>query len=108
MAFINPEFTLAKLSIKLMVSQSLKHDSEMLYMYVANEDHKKLVHVQHEYRVHEVHDVFWHICQPKRHDKILIKPVSLRERCLGDIFGMDFNLMITRVKINLGEHLGSC
>jgi hypothetical protein len=48
-----------------------------------------------------------HIRQPKRHDKILIKPVTHRESYLGDIFGTDLNLMIARVKINLVEHLGS-
>jgi hypothetical protein len=47
------------------------------------------------------------ICQPKRHDKILIKPVSHRESRLGDIFITDFNLMIAGAEINLGEHLGS-
>jgi hypothetical protein len=99
-----------------MVSQLLKHDSKMLFMffhtlsiykYVVNEDHNKLVHLRHEYGVHEVHEVCWHICQPKRHDKILIKHVSRRESRLGDIFSTDFNLMIVRAEINLGEHLGS-
>jgi hypothetical protein len=46
------------------------------------------------------------ICQPKRHDKILMKLVSRRESRLGDIFGMDFNLMIAEAEINLREHLG--
>jgi hypothetical protein len=48
------------------------------------------------------------IHQPKRHDKILIKPVSRRESRLGDIFITDFNLMIAGAEINLGEHLGFC
>jgi hypothetical protein len=47
------------------------------------------------------------IYQPKRHDKILIKPVSHRESRLGNIFITDLNLMIAGVEINLGEHLGS-
>jgi hypothetical protein len=99
-----------------MVSQSLKHDSKMffmffrtlrIYMYVVDEDHNKLVQLRHEYRVHEMHEVCWCIRQRKRHDKILIKPVSQRESRLGDIFDMNFNLMIAGVEINLGEHLGS-
>jgi hypothetical protein len=48
------------------------------------------------------------ICQPKRHNKILIKPVSRRESRLGVIFIADLNLMIARAEIDLGEHLGSC
>jgi hypothetical protein len=47
------------------------------------------------------------ICQPKRHDKILIKLVSHRESRLGDIFGTDLNLIIAGAKINFGEHLDS-
>jgi hypothetical protein len=114
--FINPEFTLTKLRIELMIPQSLKHSSQMLFMfyrtpqiyeYVTDEDHDKSIQLWHEYGVHEVHEVCRHICQPKRHDKVVIEPISHRESSLGDIFGTNFNLMITRAKINLGEHLGS-
>jgi hypothetical protein len=99
-----------------MVSQLLKHDSEMLFMffrtlriykYVVDEDNNKLVQLRHDYRVHEMHEVCRCIHQPKRHDKILIKPVSHRESHLGDIFDTNFSLMIARAEINLGEHLGS-
>jgi hypothetical protein len=31
--FLNPELTLAKLSAQLVVSQLLKHDSKMLFMF---------------------------------------------------------------------------
>jgi hypothetical protein len=99
-----------------MVLQTLKHDSQLLFMifhtlriykYVVNEIHDKLVQLQHEYIVHEVHEVCRCIHQPKRHDKILIKLISRRESRLGDIFITDFNLMIAGAEINLGEHLGS-
>jgi hypothetical protein len=75
-----------------------------VYKYVINEDHNKLDQLRHEYGVHEVHEVCQRVCQPKRHDKILIKLVSHRESHLGDIFGMNLNLMVARAKINLGEH----
>jgi hypothetical protein len=78
-----------------------------LYKYVINENHDKLVQLRHEYRVHEVHEMCRCICQSKRHDKILIKPVSRRESRLGDIFITDFNLMIAGTEINLEKHLGS-
>jgi hypothetical protein len=48
-----------------------------------------------------------YISQPKRHNKILIKTISHRERCLGDIFGTDLNLMVVEAEMNLGEHSGS-
>jgi hypothetical protein len=114
--FNNLEFTLAKLCIELMIPQPLKHDSQMLFMfyrtlriyeYVIDEGHDKPVQLQHEYGVHEVHEVCWHIGQSKRHDKILIQPVSHSESSLGDIFGTNFNLMVAGAEINLEEHLGS-
>jgi hypothetical protein len=58
--------------------------------------------------VHEVHEVCRRICQPKRHNEVLVETVSHRESSLVDIFSMNFNLMIARAEINLGEHLGSC
>jgi hypothetical protein len=76
-------------------------------MYIVNENHNELVQLWHEYGVREVHEVCRCICQPKRHDKILIEFVSHSECSLGDIFGMDLNLVIIGVEINIGEHLGS-
>jgi hypothetical protein len=78
-----------------------------IYKYVVHEDHNKLVQLRHEYRVHEIHEVCQCIHQPKRHEKILIKHVSRRESHLGDIFSMNFNLMVARAEINLREHIGS-
>jgi hypothetical protein len=74
-----------------------------VHEYVINEDHDKPDQLRHEYGVHEVHEVCQRICQSKRHDKILIQPVSHSERCLGDIFGTNFNLMIAGAEINLGN-----
>jgi hypothetical protein len=62
--FAPPELTLAKLRIELMITQSLKHIVEMLFMlfltlrkdqYVVNEDHNKLVQLFHKNRVRQVH-----------------------------------------------------
>jgi hypothetical protein len=36
---------------------------------------------------------------------ILIHAISRGDGCLGNIFGMNLDLMIPRVEINLGEHL---
>jgi hypothetical protein len=59
--FTQPELTLAELRIKLMITQSLKHNTKILFMLfhrkeqdVINEDHNKLVHLFHENRVHEM------------------------------------------------------
>jgi hypothetical protein len=47
------------------------------------------------------------ICQPKGHNRILIKPISHRENRLGDIFGVNLNVTIPGQEINLGEQMGS-
>jgi hypothetical protein len=78
-----------------------------IYKYVINEHHDKLVQLRHEYGVHEVNEVCRCIRQPKRHDKIHIKPVPRRESRLGDIFITDLNLVIAGAEINFGEHLGT-
>jgi hypothetical protein len=78
--FLQLESTLAELGIKLMVSkslQSLQDNSEMLRMLlfvlgvdqdVINEDHNKLVQLQHEYKVHQVHEMCRSIGESKRHN----------------------------------------
>jgi hypothetical protein len=72
--FIDLELTLAKLQVNLVVSQSLKHDSKMPFMFlctlriyknVVNEHHDELVQLFHEYGVHEVHEASRLIGQPK-------------------------------------------
>jgi hypothetical protein len=64
--FLQPESTHAELGIELMVSKSLQNNLEMLRMLfftlgidqdVLNEDHDKLVQLQHEHGVHQVHEM---------------------------------------------------
>jgi hypothetical protein len=61
--FAQSELTLAELSIELMITQSLKHNVEMLFLAfrkdqdVIKEDHDKLVELFHENRVHQVHEL---------------------------------------------------
>jgi hypothetical protein len=64
--FLQTESTLAELGIELMVSKSLQNNLEMLHMLlftlgidqdVINEDHNKLVQLQHEHGVHQVHEM---------------------------------------------------
>jgi hypothetical protein len=68
---------------------------------VVNEDNNKLVQLRHEYGVHQVHEICRSIGEPKRHNKILIQPVPGGESCLRNVFRVDLNLMITRMKIDL-------
>jgi hypothetical protein len=79
-----------------------------IYQNVINEHHDELVQLQHENRVHELHEVCQCIRQSKWHDKIFVETISCREGRLGYTFGMNLDLVIVGAEINLGEHLGSC
>jgi hypothetical protein len=72
--FAQPELALAELCIELMITQSLKHNAEMLFMFfltlrkdqdIVNEDHDKLVQFFHENRIHQVHEMSGVVGQPK-------------------------------------------
>jgi hypothetical protein len=110
--FLQPESTLAEFGIELMVSKSLQNNTEMPHMLfftlridqdVVNEDNDKLVQLRHEYRVHQVHEMCRNIGESKWHNKILIQPVPGGETGLRNIFWADLDLMITRMKIDLGK-----
>jgi hypothetical protein len=108
--FAQPKLTLAELRTKLMITQSLKHNAEMILMIfltlrkgqdVINEDHDKLLQLFHENQVHQVHEVSGGIGQTKSHHQILIETVSGGESSLWNIFFTDLDLMIARTKVNL-------
>jgi hypothetical protein len=72
--FRQPERTLAELGIKLMVTKSLQDSTKMLLTLffilgvdqdVINEDHDKLIQLQHEYGVHQVHEMCMSIGESK-------------------------------------------
>jgi hypothetical protein len=78
---IQPKFTLGKLSIELMVSETLENNAQVLrmlflifeiYQDVFNENRNELVKFGYEYRIHEIHEVGRSICEPERYDQILI------------------------------------
>jgi hypothetical protein len=72
--FLQPENTLTKFGIELMVPKSLQNKVEMPHMLfftfgidqdVFTEDNDKLVQLQHEYKVHQVHEMCRSIGEPK-------------------------------------------
>jgi hypothetical protein len=114
--FGQPELAPAELHTQLMITQSLKHNVEMLFMLILTfrkdqdviyEYHDKHVQLFHENRVHQVHEVSRGVHQTKKHHQILIKTVSGGESSLWDIFFTDLDLMIARTKVNLQKDLCS-
>jgi Mg2+/Co2+ transporter CorC len=54
-----------------------------IYKIIVNEYHDKLVQLQHEDEVHEIHEVCQCIRQSKKHDEIFKETISFSEGCLG-------------------------
>jgi uncharacterized membrane protein len=57
--------------------------------------------------VHEVHEVGWGICETKGHDQELVKTITSGEASFWNVTRSNFDLVVTRMKINLGENFGS-
>jgi hypothetical protein len=112
--FLQPKCTFAELGIELMVVKSLQDNTKMLLMLffilgvdqdVINEDHIKLVQLQYEYIVHQVHEIYRSIGESKRHNQILIQPIPTGEESLRNVFQMDLDLMVTRMEIDLQKDI---
>jgi hypothetical protein len=111
-----PEFTFGELSIKLMISQMLKDNSEVFGMFflvfgidedIIDKDHDEFVELCHKHGVYKVHEVGWGIRKTKGHHQELVKTITSGESSFRNVTRSNFDLMITRTKVNLGEHFGS-
>jgi hypothetical protein len=109
---LQPECTLAKFGVELVVMKSLQYNPKMLLMFffspgvgqnVINEYHDKLIQLRHEHGIHQVHEMYRSIGESKRHNQILIQPVPGGECGSRNVLRTDLDLMITRTKIDLGE-----
>ena len=74
---------------------------------VVDEHNDKLVQKVHEDLIHEIHEISGGIGQSKRHDVVLIQPISGGKGSFWNVGGLDFQLMISSSKIYLGENSGS-
>jgi hypothetical protein len=111
-----PEFAFGELSIKLMISQTLKDNSEVFGTFflvfgidedIIDKDHDEFVELLHKHGVHEVHEVGWGIRETKGHYQELVKTVMSGEGGFRNVTRSNLDLMITRTKVDLGENLGS-
>jgi hypothetical protein len=71
---------------------------------VVNEDNYKFVQLRHEYRVHQIPKMYRSIGEHKRYNQICIQLVPDGESSLRNIFRIDLDLMISRMKIDLGKY----
>jgi hypothetical protein len=74
--FTQPELTITKLVIELVIPQLLQYQAQMFLMFsiilginqnVIDEYHDELIKIFHKHIVHHIHEVDWCIGQAKRH-----------------------------------------
>jgi hypothetical protein len=113
---LQPEFTFGELSIKLMISQTLKDNVEVFGMFflifgidedIIDKDHYEFVELRHKHGVHEVHEVGWGIRETKRHYQEVVKTITSGESGFRNVTRSNLDLMVTRTKVDLGENFGS-
>jgi hypothetical protein len=99
-----------------MISQTLKDNSEVFGVFflafgidenIIDKDHDKFIELRHKHGVHEVREVGWGIRETKRHYQELVKTITSGESGFRNVTRSNFDLMITRTKVNLGENFGS-
>jgi hypothetical protein len=82
-----------------MISQMLQDNAKMFGMFflvfgidqnVIDEDHYEFVVLRHEYRVHEVHEVGWGICETEGHDQKLIETITSGEGGFENVTKVEF------------------
>jgi hypothetical protein len=113
---IQPEFAFGELSVKLMISQTLQDNSEMFGILllifeidddIIDKDHYEFVELCHKHGVHEVHEVGWGIRETKGHHQELVKTITSGESSFRNVTRSNFDLVVTGMKIDLGENFGS-
>jgi hypothetical protein len=85
---LQQEFTFGELSIKLMISQTLKDNSEVFGMFflvfgidenIIDKDHYEFVELRHKHGDHEAHEVSWGIRETERHYQELVNTITSGE-----------------------------
>jgi hypothetical protein len=74
---------------------------------IIDKDHYELVELHHKHRVHEVHEIGWGICETKEHHQELVKTITSGESSFRNVTRSNFDLVVTRTKIDLGGNFGS-
>jgi hypothetical protein len=74
---------------------------------IIDKDHYEFVELRHKHGVHEVHEVGWGIRETKGHYQELVKTITSGESGFRNVTRSNFDLMVTRMKVDLGENFGS-
>jgi predicted oxidoreductase len=74
---------------------------------IIDKDHYEFVELRHKHGVNEVHEVGWGICETKGQHQEFVKTITSGESSFRNVIRSNFDLMITRMMIDLGENSGS-
>jgi hypothetical protein len=111
-----PEFAFGELSIKLVISQTLKDNSEMFGVIflalriddnIIDKDHDKIIELRHEHGVHEVHEVCGSISESEGHNQELVKTITSGKSGFRNVAGSNLDLVVARTKVDLREDFGT-
>jgi hypothetical protein len=99
-----------------MISQTLQDNSKVLGMLllifgvdedIINKDHYEFVELRHKHGIHEVHEVGRGICETEGHYQELVETITSGESSFRNVTRSNFDLVVTRMKVDLGENFGS-
>jgi hypothetical protein len=74
---------------------------------IIDKDHYDFVELHHKHGVREVHEVGWGICETKGHHQELVKTITSGKGSFRNITRSNFDLVVTRTNVELGENFGS-
>ena len=74
---------------------------------IIKEDRNEVPQVGTKYFIHQFLECGRSICEAKWHDQKFIVPIMCAESCFRDIILMNSNLVIPRMKIQLGEKIST-
>ena len=78
-----------------------------IYEDIIKEDHNEVSQVGLKYFIHQCLERGRGICEAKWHDQKFIMAIMCVERCFRDIIRVNPNLVIPRMKIQLGEKMST-
>ena len=81
-------------------------DIGRIYQNIVQKDKDESVQVVTQEIVHHVHELRGGVGQPKRHYQIFVESQPHLECCLVNVSGSDRYLPISRLPVDLAEHLG--
>ena len=114
--FLLPKNTFRLFSTEMMITEKLQYKIHMLEMLslgftihedIIKEDQNEVSQVGPKYFIHQFLECGRGICEAKWHDQKFIMAIMYAESCFRDVTLLNPNLVIPRMKIQLGEKMST-